>query len=67
LHKQFGQKQGGAANTTLIVLHEWNLFGVLELHFHDQQVAERACRCEIQVVEQQAQASASVAKVLLVN
>lgn len=66
LHKQFGEKQCRAANASLIILHERHLFGVLELHLHHQQVAERAAGREIQAVEEQAETGASVAEILLV-
>lgn len=66
LHKQLSEEQCGAANAPLIILHEWNLFGVLKLHLHHQQAAERAARRKIQAVQKQTKTRAGVTEVLLV-
>lgn len=66
LHKQFGQKHCIAAHFPLLVLHERYLFGVLKVHFHNQQAAKRTRRREIQTVKEQAETGAGVTEVLLV-
>jgi hypothetical protein len=67
LHKQLSKEQSRSTDATLIILHEWNLLGVLELHFHYEQAAERAGGRGIQAVEEKTETGAGVAEVLLVN
>lgn len=67
LHKQLGEEDRRSTNASLVVLHEWNLLGVLKLHLHHQQRAERAAGREIQAVKQQTETCAGVSEVLLVN
>lgn len=67
LHKQLGEEDRRSTDASLVVLHEWNLLGVLKLHLHHQQRTERATGREIQAVEQQTETGAGVSEVLLVN